>query len=556
MYDRPRVGAMNDLTGDFVTVLVDERTFHRVGNLPDPQLGQYRRAWHGDVFFDHVRGIIDPNPTPLVEDPPFLLVSYYRDFDWTSQHDTRVKEFTSAAALIEEARALVASERASGSSNVELWEVYGVRVRERRPRPRKPRRVDGVDARLIEDIRNAPADDGPRLVWADAVGGERGELVVIQLDLERGGLSPREVIARRKRQRELLARHGAAWSGLAGIARRASFRRGFVDAAELPAATFVEHADALVEAAPLLSSLTATGLRADGPSSDPIPLLSTLCADPVARELRGLELSFAADDRVDDRAPAELALEQIVGSKLLRQLRALGVQAAVGMHGVRVLANPRSLHEVERLWLRDVNDVDAMHALLTAGGLTSLRSFVVGQHCPLARIAHLIPPTVTELLAGNLGHDGLATLAKSPVATTLEHLDVEEGLIDFSLFAAFPRLRSLWIHQAASFPPGDEQARSLRRALSSSPLRALRELAITAAMREPPMRVIVDELGPQLELLDLRNTPAALRFVNELKPKVAGELLVGEVPLHRRQRSLLRVGPMTQLPWWDHVTLA
>ena len=128
MYDRPRVGAMNDLTGDFVTVLADERTFHRVGNLPDTQLGQYRRAWHGDVFFDHVRGILDPNPTPLVDDPPFLLVSYYRDFDWTSQHDTRVKEFTSAAALIEEARALVASERASGSSNVELWEVYGVRV--------------------------------------------------------------------------------------------------------------------------------------------------------------------------------------------------------------------------------------------------------------------------------------------------------------------------------------------------------------------------------------------------------------------------------------------
>jgi uncharacterized protein (TIGR02996 family) len=58
-----------------------------------------------------------------------------------------------------------------------------------------------------------PNDDGPRLVWADAVGGERGELVVIQCDLARGELTPAESRARRSRERELLDRNAVAWAG-------------------------------------------------------------------------------------------------------------------------------------------------------------------------------------------------------------------------------------------------------------------------------------------------------------------------------------------------------
>jgi hypothetical protein len=66
-------------------------------------------------------------------------------------------------------------------------------------------------------------------------------------------------------------------------------------------------------------------------------------------------------------------------------------------------------------------------------------------------------------------------------------------------------------------------------------------------------RGLVEEIGPQLELLDLRDDAFALRFVNELKIKLPGELLVGKVG--RTRRSLLRVGRTTQRAWWDHVTL-
>lgn len=540
----PRVGAMNDRTGDFITVLAGEHTIHHVSNSPEVRFGLHRTAWHGDVFFDHVRGVIDASPVPLVESRPYLLVAYYQDFDWTQQHTTTVTEYASAADLLAEAQGLVSNERASGASNKELWEVYGVRIRERRPRVRRPRLVDGLEERLLEDIRNAPDDDGPRLVWADAIGGERGELVVIQVDLERGGLSQREVIARKKRQRDLLGRHGAMWSGLDGIARRVSFRRGFVDAAEIAAEAFLDHADDIVETAPMLTSLNVFDLRADGPASDPIPLLSKLLADPATAGLSGLDLSCDTARTVDDRRPGELALEQVVRSNMLRQLRALGSRDVIGMHGVRTLANPRSLHELERLWLRGITDLDAMRTLLSVG-LPTLRSFDLGSH---DAAAGFLPPSVTEVF-GRLGEAGLAALASSPAAPRVEHVEIKATLQDLTRFGAFPQLRSLCTVQPFVPPDG---SRDDRRVLAASPLGALRELAISDAVSERHARMIAEVLGPQLELLDLRNSHAALRYLNDLKSQIAGELLVGRADV---TRGLLRVGPMTQHPWWDHVAL-
>src|SRR5215203_3937104 len=85
---------------------------------------------------------------------------------------------------------------------------------------------------MLAQCEAAPDDDGPRLVWADRVGGERGELVVLQCDLARGGLSGAELAQRRKRERELLDAHGIEWAGaLTQSATRWSFRRGFIESA-------------------------------------------------------------------------------------------------------------------------------------------------------------------------------------------------------------------------------------------------------------------------------------------------------------------------------------
>jgi hypothetical protein len=364
---------------------------------------------------------------------------------------------------------------------------------------------------VLDDLRSAPGEDAARLVWADAIGGERGELVVLQIDLARGGLTARETIARRKRQRVLLARHGAAWSGLEGIARRVSFARGFVDAAEIPAPLLLEYAGEIAYAAPLLSSVTVTELSP--------ALLARVVAHPFVHTLRGLELSFDG------------ALAAAIRAGRLSHLRAFGC------HDRRIgILDARSLQHLEHLSLGSV-DADAVHALRMAGGLPVLRSLHLGPRCSLAQVASLIPPTVTELIAP--GTDNLAVLARTPLAATIERLEIGDDLDPRDL-AAFPKLCSLYVGGVRAVP----RARDMP---------ALRELAIVVPMRAEVTRGLVDELGPQLELLDVRNDAFALRFVNELKTRVAGELLVGKV--ERSRRALLRVERTTQRSWWDHVTL-
>ena len=535
---------MNDRTGDFVTVLADERTWHSVSDSAEPEFRQCRRGWHGDVFFDHKRGVIEPHPAPMVDGSPYLLVAFYRDFDWTAQHTTEAKEYASPLELIADASAMVARERNSGSSNVELWEVYGVRIRERRPRRRRTRLIDGVDARLVEDIRNAPADDGPRLVWADAVGGERGELVVIQLDLARGTLAPAERLVRKRRQRELLARHGEAWSGLAGLATRASFHRGFVDAAEVAADVFVEQADDLLEAAPCLTALTVTSLHADGRAGDPIPLLSKLCVDPALRDLHGLDIGLETAGDIDGRMPGDVVVETLARAHVLEQLQAFSLRDRTSLIGLRAITEVT--HALERLWLRHVGDGAAVHRLLVAGRLQQLRAFELGGFA-ITPYAPELPRSVTELDVRHLASESIASLA--PVAPTIEHLAADTANLDLSPYALFPRLQTLAMRQPLVQMEPQVRARERFRATN---VPALRELSIAGAVNEQWVRLLVEELGPQLELLDLRNSPSALRYVNELAPRVRGELLVGN---REPTRRLLRTAPTTQLAWWDHVTL-
>jgi hypothetical protein len=543
---------MSEHSAPFVYVTEGERVSY--GHAPSADTAaravqDHTRARWGDVIFDHIRGTIDRNAEPLVEPHPYLLVLHYRDFDWTSQHVTEVKEFATADAMIAEGERLVAEERARGSSNLELWELFGVRVRERRPRP--PRRDNDVTGRLVDDLRSAPDDDGPRLVWADAVGGERCELVVIQTDLERGGLSPREAIVRRKRQRELLARHGVEWSGLGGWATHVSYRRGFVDAAQIPLATFLDHAVAILERAPLLSALTVIDLGdADG--------IKRLCAHPAFPALRGLAIVGALKfDYVRARlgeggwrsTAGEAVAQHLVAGRGLANLRALGIEGSGPQpQATTLLDDGHFLQRVERLGIAECADARSQVRMLRRGRLAALRALDAGS-AP-AELMAAIPPSVVELRIDLVDDARLAALADAPVAATLERLTIERARITGDRLAAFPNLRALTVHG---------EVRDIDALLQ---LERLRELAPVVQLAEDPTRRLAKALGPQLDLLDLRNNGHALRHVNELKQYVAGELLVappryegGSPYFAAPERGLLRVGPTTQMPWWDHVRL-
>src|SRR6476660_8352291 len=93
---------------------------------------------------------------------------------------------------------------------------------------------------LLAAIRQAPADDAPRLVYADWLDEhgqpERAEFIRIQCELAR-----RKTKALRGREAEMLAAHHDAFAGhLAAPGLRFRFERGFIVAFG-HAGVFVDH---------------------------------------------------------------------------------------------------------------------------------------------------------------------------------------------------------------------------------------------------------------------------------------------------------------------------
>jgi hypothetical protein len=88
-------------------------------------LEDHARAWLGDIFFDHQRGVMIENPAPLVTDPPFLVVFWLRDRELSVRSCT-ITAYQDAPSAIAAAREIIERE-GTGDDDTEL-EVYCVRV--------------------------------------------------------------------------------------------------------------------------------------------------------------------------------------------------------------------------------------------------------------------------------------------------------------------------------------------------------------------------------------------------------------------------------------------
>lgn len=191
-----------------------------------------------------------------------------------------------------------------------------------------------MDALLAECVAN-PDDDGPRLVWADAIGGDRGELVVVQCDLARGQLPRSEGDARKRRERELLDLHAIEWAGEAAwIADRWSFRRGFLETATLDI-TKLDDVPKLRAAAPLLGTLTVTG-RHEG-----------FIPPQHLEELRGLRGLGLVGDYISER------FAQIAPALATLGLRALALDG-LDVRVQRALSAMLDASPIETLQLRNL----------------------------------------------------------------------------------------------------------------------------------------------------------------------------------------------------------
>jgi len=344
---------------------------------------------------------------------------------------------------------------------------------------------------LDEAISAAPEDDEPRLVWARAQGGPRGELVEVQCALARGDEDPRLAA----REAALLEAYGDEWAAPLTFsigAHRYRFARGFVEHVEITAARLVRRGAGLRFGHNLIRSLRV--IEAEGRIADvlAVPGLAALAALDLSENrltnrdagliaeaplggLRSLELGR---NDLDDRGVETLA--EATGP---RRIESLGLAAnVVELDGARALAaSPLPLVELDveqmafdghdsgnvigppalrvllgRPWRRLVvsgNPVDSVGAEIIAASASGLEVLVargarIGPSgaWALAASQRLAGLRVLDLGGNPLGDEGAAALESSPFLSSDLRLRVDDSglspVLSARLAARFPRVVS------------------------------------------------------------------------------------------------------------------
>ena len=357
-------------------------------------------------------------------------------------------------------------------------------------------------AQLLADCAASPDDDGPRLVWADAVGGERGELVVVQCDLARGGLTAADARTRRLREHELLTEHAVAWAGeLATVADRWSFRRGFPEAAIVSYAAL--DGPRLRAAAPLLGTVAL--MYVPNGAVDPVHLASL-------RGLRGLAIHNG-----------------YLGPEFVRiapAIAALGLQA-FSLEGIDAQYLPPLLEileasPIETLRLRNVRLTgQQLERLLDAA--PRLRALDLDiDHARAEMIAVLAQRDLRALRFHLVSGDELAAIGNTPLAASLERFGF--SLLGTRLgFPSLPKLTTLAI---------EGNTATAAAAVISAELPALRALRLSNMPQPSQVARLVARLGDRFELIDTDQVSQFRASHPEL--------------LHHAPEAMLTLGP----PWF------
>jgi uncharacterized protein (TIGR02996 family) len=354
---------------------------------------------------------------------------------------------------------------------------------------------------LLADCVATPEDDGPRLVWADHVGSARGEFVVAQCDLARGGLTREAARSRRARERELLVAHAVEWAGdVAKLVDRWSFRRGFVEAVILS-----------------LSELDGAQLRAAAPLLGAVSILHAhngVIDRPQLEALRGIRGLALVGDYIGD------GFERAVPTMIELGLRALGLDG-VDASSLPAVLDLLAGSPIETLRLRNlrVSARELERMLERVPSLVALELDVIEHRSELVAVAARLPLRAFRL--GIVAPKDLVVLADTPLASSVERLGLSLAGDQLAL-PALPRVAMLEL--------GGNYGGA--RALASNELPGLRDL-----------RVHYDVTASTAELLEARfgATLASLEYLDE-------ELAVARPHpelLHHDAEAMLTLGT----PW-------
>jgi uncharacterized protein (TIGR02996 family) len=255
--------------------------------------------------------------------------------------------------------------------------------------------VEQPDA-FLKAILADPDDDAPRLAYADwldeAGDSDRAEFIRVQIALAN---LPRDDPQRPpliERERQLLLEHAPDWAAnLPRPLHSWTFRRGFVEAIELTAATFLSRAENFLRLAPIRSiKLTDAG-----------SVMHRLSACPSLERIVDLDLSASYV------WPSRLAL--LLSSPYLTCLESLTLDSnGMGHSGIRALMRAPVIASLTRLSLRD-------NRLYNAGALR------------LASSSHLPGLRFLNLRSNGIGIAGVQAIAGCPHLTGLARLDFRDN---------------------------------------------------------------------------------------------------------------------------------
>jgi uncharacterized protein (TIGR02996 family) len=295
---------------------------------------------------------------------------------------------------------------------------------------------------FLQAIQANPADDGPRLVyadWLDEHGDPCGEFIHVQV--ARARLRPDEpgFAALLRREVELLVQHRPDWVGpLAEVVSHEVFERGFIEFLLVMADAYLDHAREVVRWAP-----AARRLKLRDAADQVVELLRS----PLPPCLTDLDLGF------EHLTPADLAaLARWAGLARLTVLTLNG--NGLGEEGLERLTRSPGLAGLRELNL-EACKLTARSVGLLAGS-PHLRRLTAASLCEnplgdagaaaLARAAFLANFTALDLRSTGLGPAGAEALAASPHVGRLEVLRVgynRLGDAGVRALAASPHLHDL-----------------------------------------------------------------------------------------------------------------
>jgi uncharacterized protein (TIGR02996 family) len=313
----------------------------------------------------------------------------------------------------------------------------------------------GTEKELLAAIVRAPDDDAPRLVYADWLqerGDPRGELIQLQCEAARLPIADPRRRKIRIRENQLLEAHADDWKApLKGLpVSELAYERGFIESCVINGGTAASVA-ALAERVPTLRSVRMLGDRRlvkdllasslslrnltvpqsyVGAPLSPEAMARTIAEAPGAASLRVLSLSHQVFDaaalRVLCKSPHLVGLEELDLSNNPLGAEGGTVLAEASFTGVRALL----------LW-RTGLDVAGVRSLAASQKLTRVVTLHVGWN--------------------QLGEEGVAALADSPLSASVEDLDLRNCRINARALAralALPRLRSLCVMSNSFGPAG------------------------------------------------------------------------------------------------------